>query len=190
MTDKVGRKRPINVPLDWALNQILYSFEEGLNKSDIVAAAIRNCKEKASAGFISKKLQKEYPDKEYKDMVAPELTEGGRRALLHINIPTDLYIKAFKYSEASGISFNKTISFMLHKLYDSGATVTPVPRAVRTGSIDTMRVAINFPVEIIEQVNSLGGVRDFRSTVLIAVEDYVRRNLDGRGSDTEGMGTQ
>ena len=51
MTQNI-RKKTINVPLDWALNQILYSYDE-VNKSDVVAAAIRNSKEKASAGFIS-----------------------------------------------------------------------------------------------------------------------------------------
>jgi hypothetical protein len=189
MAEKVGRKKPINVPLDWALNQILYSFDEGISKSDVVAAAIRNCKEKASAGFISKKLQKEYSHMDPKDMSAPELTSGGRRALLHINIPVELYDKAQRYSEASAMSFNKTISFMLHKLYDSGATVTPVPRATRAGAFDTVRVAINFPIQMIEEANKLSGIRDFRATVLTALEDYIRRNSDGRGSNTEGMGS-
>jgi hypothetical protein len=185
-----GQKLSINIPLDWALEQILYSYDEGTTKSDIIAGAIRfNKGNKAPAHFVSKRLTSENKGKTIKEFLSPVLTETGRRSLLHMNIPLELYEEARRVSLISNLSVNKTISYMVHKMYDAHAEVIPTPRARKAGVTDTVRVAINFPLSLVEDVNALRDNHSFRQLVIDALEDYVRRNLnDGRGNGTRGLG--
>lgn len=184
-------KLSINIPLDWSLNSILYSFDEGISKADIVAAAIRhNKKAKVEGGYLSKKLKREYPDKEEKAFFAPELTPSGRRALLHVNVPEELYESAKVVAYHSRTSINKAIHCMIQRLYDSNAEVTPLPRARKTSIYSAARIAINFPVALIEEVEKQDSTRSFREVVVLAVEDYVRRQRNGRNCSSEGMGEE
>ena len=181
-------KRGINIPLDWSLTQILYSYDE-VSKSDIVAAAvILNKGKKGQKNFLSKRLVEEYPDKDIKDFLAAEKTESGKRSSLHVNIPIELYDSIMEVGAISNMSVAKTVSYMLNKLYDSGRSVTPLPRVSRAKNVETERIAINFPLELLTAVENSG--ENFREVVIIALEDYIRRNLDGRDILTEGLGTK
>lgn len=192
MKERTMQKTDINIPLDWALNQILYSYDTndtGINKSDVVSAAIRFHKGKVVGNFISKKLQTENPRMTPQEFKTPELTSSGRRQLLHINIPVELFETAQSVSQSCGLSMTKTISYMLHRLYDSDVEVTPTPRARKAGSSETTRVAINFPVSLVAEMNTLHSADGFRNAVIRAVEEYVRRNKDGRSNGTTGLGS-
>ena len=186
------RKKGINIPLNWSLTQILYSYD-GVTKSDVVAEAIRQSKSKPiQLDYVSKKLREEYPDRGLKQFLQPELTKSGRRALLHVNVPSDLYDAMILKSVESRISISKTVACMLNQLYDSNKEVSPIPKYVAEVE-ETMRIAINFPVTMVEQVGKISNEK-FRDFVLEAVEEYIgfiieddRGSVDGGVNSTGGM---
>lgn len=189
MKEISGRKVSINIPLDWAMTQIMYSYDEGVSKSDIVAMAIRYNKGKLVTEYFSEKICAEYSDMPTKEMIAPALTEGGRRAMLHVNIPVELAANLTKVSENSGVSLNKAAIIMIHKLYDAEVAVTVTPRARQVGLLETVRIAINFPIPLVERANNLtGNPGEFRAVVVKALEEYIGRDSNGESS-TKSMGT-
>ena len=177
-------KVEMNLPITWAINQILYAYEEGVKKADIVAMAIRVHKGKVDPTYVSRKLLEEYPDMNPKEMLKAELTPSGRRALLHVKVPTELYEEAEKAAKSSSVSMAKTLNYMLHRLYDTGITVKEMPRSKYSFTGETVRVAINFPAELVNEAEKLYGPRSFRRIAIEALEDYIRRNSDGRGDST------
>lgn len=189
------RKRSINIPLNWSLTQILYSYD-GVSKSDIVAEAIRQNKGRlVQPDYISKKLREEYPDRSMKQFLQPELTASGRRALLHVNVPPDLYDAMIAASVEARLSISKTVACMLNRLYDTNREVTPLPKC-KTNTVETVRIAINFPITMVKQVEKLTNDK-FRDFVLEAVEEYIgfisednddRGSLNGGFNSTRGMG--
>lgn len=191
MKEISGRKVSINIPLDWALNQIIYSYDEGTSKSDIIAMAIRHNKGKVIAEYFSSKLCDEYPDMSVKEMIAPELTESGRRSMLHVNIPVELSGNLTQVAEKSGMSINRAVISMVHKIYDGGIAVVNTPRARQAGTMEVVRIAINFPISLIEKTNDLTeNPLEFRATVIKALEEYLGRSLNGGEGSTKSMGTQ